>query len=153
MIEVDATQFTSKVRETLNIWQNLMSQALKLSDHFLKVIKDRTPVDTGETRKSWTIKIHRADRDAIIWEIYPDEHEDIVTFLEWGTREHVILPREAGGVLVFEDKGTGETVFARNVYHPGTKPLGIVRITQDEIDLYGKRLSDLMVSKISALWT
>lgn len=152
MIEVDATQFTTKIRETLRIWESVRNQTLKLSDHFLKVIKERTPVDTGETRESWTIKIHRSDGDSIVWEIYPDNHEDIVTFLEWGTREHVIFPRE-GGVLVFEDKGTGETVFARNVYHPGTKPLGIVRITQDELNLYGRRLSDLMVSKITALWT
>lgn len=156
MIEVDAKQFGDKIRNTLRIWDNLMVQIVKLSDHFLDVIKQRTPVDTGETRKSWTIRIHKAadlthGGDTVLWEIYPDDREDIVTFLEWGTREHVIFPKEEGGVLVWEDK-SGETVFAKYVFHPGTKPLGIVRITQDEVDEAGRRLSDLMVSRVSALW-
>lgn len=37
------------------------------------------------------------------------------------TRPHVITPRRAGGVLVFEVPGAG-TVFARRVNHPGSSP-------------------------------
>lgn len=37
-----------------------------------------------------------------------------------GTRPHVIVPRK-GSVLVFVSK-QGQTVFARRVNHPGTKP-------------------------------
>lgn len=37
-----------------------------------------------------------------------------------GQRSHVIRPRNAGGVLVFQSRG--RTVFARSVNHPGAQP-------------------------------
>ncbi len=50
-------------------------------------------------------------------------------FVEEGTRAHVIRPRRAGGVLVFESGG--ETVYARVVHHPGTTAKPWFRPTVD----------------------
>lgn len=47
------------------------------------------------------------------------------TFIENGTRSHVILPRRAT-VLVFTGRGGG-LVFARRVNHPGTTAQHILR--------------------------
>lgn len=48
----------------------------------------------------------------------------LAPIIEHGSRPHVIRPKKAGGMLVFEIKG--ETVFAREVNHPGTKPYRIM---------------------------
>lgn len=47
------------------------------------------------------------------------------TFLERGTPPHVIRPRKPGGMLVFKSS-TGQTVFARQVQHPGTPAFRIM---------------------------
>lgn len=49
---------------------------------------------------------------------------DVAAGIEKGTRPHIIRPRKAGGVLVFQVRG--ETVFAREVHHPGTKAYRIM---------------------------
>lgn len=47
------------------------------------------------------------------------------SYLENGTRPHVIRPKRPGGVLVFVTS-IGNTVFAREVHHPGTRPYRIL---------------------------
>lgn len=47
------------------------------------------------------------------------------SYLNNGTRPHVIRPRKPGGVLVFTNKA-GQIVFAREVHHPGTRPYRIL---------------------------
>jgi hypothetical protein len=39
-----------------------------------------------------------------------------------GARPHVIVPRRAGGLLVFNWPKAGGTVFLRRVHHPGNPP-------------------------------
>lgn len=46
-------------------------------------------------------------------------------WIEAGTRPHIIRPRKVGGVLVFTTRG-GDTVFAREVHHPGTRAYRIL---------------------------
>lgn len=50
---------------------------------------------------------------------------EYATYLENGTRPHIIRPKRPGGVLVFQNKA-GQTVFAREVHHPGTRPYRIL---------------------------
>lgn len=50
---------------------------------------------------------------------------NVAAGLEAGTRPHIIRPRKANGVLVFTAR-SGETVFAREVHHPGTKAYRIM---------------------------
>lgn len=49
----------------------------------------------------------------------------IGTYIENGTRPHLIRPRRPGGVLRFQSRGGG-VVYARVVHHPGTKPYRIL---------------------------
>lgn len=44
----------------------------------------------------------------------------IASYIENGTRPHLIRPRRAGGLLRFQSRGGG-IVYARVVHHPGTK--------------------------------
>lgn len=47
------------------------------------------------------------------------------TYIEAGTRPHIIVPRR-GSVLVFQGRD-GTTVFARQVHHPGTRSYHVLR--------------------------
>lgn len=148
MIKVDTSSLQEKIRRTMRLLDNSQVQAWGLSAYFLNVIKDRTPRKTGETAKSWTIHYYKSG-DSVTWEISPDGKEDIVTYLEFGTKPHVIAP-DRGGVLVFEIEG--KTIFARYVFHPGTKPLGFVRVTQDDLDKSISEIVDRLHSRISSIW-
>ena len=159
-IRVNARNMTEKGRASLQAMNEIRGREIELADHFLQVIRDRTPVKTGETARSWHIH-HEQDPNGIRWTISPDGRELIVTYLEFGTREHVIVPKgtfaaqyfghSASGVLRFETE-TGEVVFTKRVYHPGTKPLGIVKQTQSEIKEEGRKLIRRLHTKLRQIW-
>jgi hypothetical protein len=149
MITVDTTSLREKIRRTMRLLDNAQVQAWGLAAYFLNVIKERTPRKTGDTAKSWTIHYHKSG-DTVTWEITPDGKEDIVTFLEFGTKPHVIEPKDEDGVLVFEIEG--ETIFAKKVFHPGTKPLGFVRLTQEDLDKSVTEIIDRLHSRIGSIW-
>lgn len=149
MITVDTTSLREKIRRTMRLLDNAQVQAWGLAAYFLNVIKERTPRKMGDTAKSWTIHYHKSG-DSITWEIRPDGKEDIVTFLEFGTKPHVIEPKDEDGVLVFEIEG--ETIFAKRVFHPGTKPLGFVRLTQEDLDKSVTEIIDRLHSRIGSIW-
>ena len=147
MIEVDTSNLQEKIRGTMRLFSTAETQAYALATYFLTVIQARTPKKTGKTAGSWTIHYHKIE-DAIVWEISPDGRENEVTYLEFGTRPHVIEVKE--GALKFEVGG--ETVYATRVFHPGTKPLGFVRLTQDDLDQSAKEIGDRLLRNISHLW-
>jgi hypothetical protein len=154
LIEVDTTTLQEKIRRSLRLFSVAETQAYALATYFLTVIKARTPKKTGETRDSWTIHYHKVT-DAIVWEISPDGKEKEVTYLEFGTKPHIIYPahstfKMAHGVLVFEKDG--EKIFAMTVYHPGTKPLGFVRLTQDDLDKSAKEIAEKLLTNIRHIW-
>jgi hypothetical protein len=149
MITVDTTSLREKIRRTMRLLDNAQVQAWGLAAYFLNVIKERTPRKTGDTAKSWTIHYHKSG-DSNTWEIRPDGKEDIITFLEFGTKPHVIEPKDEDGVLVFEIEG--ETIFAKKVFHPGTKPLGFVRLTQEDLDKSVTEIIDRLHSRIGSIW-
>lgn len=147
MIEVDSTEMLEKIRRTYRLFDVAETQAYALATYFLTVLGARTPKKTGKTSASWTIHYHKIE-DAIVWEISPDGKENEVTYLEFGTRPHVIEAKE--GALKFEVGG--ETVYATRVFHPGTKPLGFVRLTQDDLDKSAKEIGDRLLQNIRQLW-
>ncbi len=148
-IELDMTQFADEIRQTLRVMDSYVLHAAKMSEHFLEVIQARTPKDTGGTRASWTVHMHKAS-DVILWEISPDGKEDIVTFLEFGTKPHMI---EGNPILAFYWKKIDQDVFVHYVMHPGTKPLGFVRITQDDIDKTLAELTQKTLDTIRQIWS
>jgi len=49
----------------------------------------------------------------------------LLQILEYGSRPHRIVPKKAGGILVFTSR-TGRTVRTKRVMHPGTRPYGMI---------------------------
>ena len=146
---VDTSQFAEKIEKTLKLYETVQTQAVKLAHYYLDVLRARTPKKTGATRESWTVHFHLVDGNTVIWEISPDGREKEVTFLEFGTAPHVIEAK-AANALAFEVDG--ETVFAMKVFHPGTKPLGFVRLTQDDLDKEARVLADRLLANLRSLW-
>ncbi len=84
------------------------------------------------------------------WTINADGREDIVLYLEYGIPRHLIPKTADGRLLVFEVDG--KTVFThKQVDHPGTKPLGFVRQTQDDLRAEADRITDEMHAKLRPL--
>lgn len=76
------------------------------------------PVDTGELKNSITYSVN-----GDIIEFNMAEHG---LFVEFGTKPHIILPKEKKAL---KWKSGGSTVFATRVQHPGTKPQPFIRNT------------------------
>jgi hypothetical protein len=161
-MQAHGKKLSEKGRQWLEIMAQRRAKELALGDKYLEVIKDRTPVKTGETKKSWTLHIHQNDLKGVRWTISPDGREKIVECLEFGTVPHIIYPKAAraemgiygnrsspSGVLVFEMDG--ETIFVKHVHHPGTKALGIVRLTKLELEQEAASLTASMHAAIQAV--
>jgi hypothetical protein len=147
LIEADTSVLREKIRKTLRLMSSAETQAYALATYFKTVIAARTPRKTGQTAASWTIHYHKTT-DSSVWEISPDAREKEVLFLELGTKPHVIEPR--GEALRFEIGS--EVVYAKRVYHPGTKPLGLVRITQDDLNKSVTEIAERMLASIQHVW-
>lgn len=72
---------------------------------------------TGKTQRATKARVLRARNGRLI---RLSNARKVATFLEYGTKPHVIMPKKPGGRLVFR-KG-GQLIFARKVNHPGTRP-------------------------------
>lgn len=72
------------------------------------------PKDTGAYAKSWKVEIKG---DSLV---ATTTQGDIMTFLEEGTKPHIIRAKYAR-FLRWEDEN-GNVHFAKQVMHPGTKP-------------------------------
>lgn len=82
---------------------------------FERLTKHRTPVKRGTLRRSITTRIEGdGDRGVI------GTNLTYARYVHDGTRPHLIKPRSAK-MLRFKTAG-GATVFARAVWHPGTRP-------------------------------
>lgn len=91
------------------------------ADDMVPRIKPYAPVKTGELRES----IHR-DRSPRGSTATSYTARIVATapqgrYTDEGTKPHVIVPRRAGGLLVFHWPKAGGTVFLRRVNHPGNK--------------------------------
>lgn len=100
------------------------------------VLKDRveenTPIDTGELRASWTQSPVKHRRVSMLGaeDVYESEvstDKDYAPDVEHGTglwgpehRKYLIEPKTPGGLLSWIDASTGQRVFARRVWHPGS---------------------------------
>jgi hypothetical protein len=148
LIKVDASGGLSKTARTMAYFREVRNREVKMADKYLEIIRAKTPEKTGETRKSWTVSL-KSSPDAVEWTISPVGREEIVAYLEYGTKDHVI---EGNPLLSFYWEKLGTDVVFKWVHHPGTKPLAIVRLTQDEIDAEAKRLVDEIHATMRAIW-
>lgn len=106
------------------------TEELELGHWTLMELQERTPKKTGETAASWFMRVPRNTPEVLEWVISPEGRETIVRFLEYGTQPHVIEPVRAKALRFEID---GEVIFAKLVHHPGTRPLGFVRLLRDEV--------------------
>ena len=87
---------------------------------------------TGVVRALWTTTYTRDSQGRINQAIIHNtfKKQDVLTFLEGGTKPHKILPKpgNASGLLVF--KGDFGWVSSRGVDHPGTRPYRMVELSQ-----------------------
>lgn len=93
-----------------------------LAERTAKAIRDEaanlSPVRTGKLMASWNyVKI--SDGRYVV-----GSRMFYAPYLEFGTRPHVIRPKQARALRFEVD---GEVVYARYVHHPGIKPMGFVR--------------------------
>lgn len=151
-VRADVKQFQARVAKTLKLFDKVAHELRWMAHYFLNQIEQLTPKKTGDTARAWRIRFHPGRTgEGLIWEIKNEGREEIVRYLEFGTRPHIIVPKDPGGVLAFEVDG--KMVFAKNVFHPGTKPLGFVRLTQRDIDLNAEKLGDRLLAQVSAIWS
>ncbi|MEM2003164.1 MAG: HK97 gp10 family phage protein [Nitrososphaerota archaeon] len=74
-------------------------------------VANLSPVRTGQLMRSWSYR-KISDSKYIV-----GSKAEYASFVEFGTRPHVIYPRRARALRFEVD---GEVVFARRVHHPGT---------------------------------
>ena len=152
-VSADTRKLRAQISATQRLFGKTQDEVLYLAEYFLDRIRSLTPRDTGQTADAWVMRFTafgKVSGEGLIWEIRNEGREEIVEYLEFGTRPHVIEPRDPGGVLAFEVGG--ETVFAKKVFHPGTKPLGFVRMTQRDIDQSTEGLARKLSVGIAAVW-
>ena len=89
----------------------------------------------------------------LVWDLRGENGEPLHFYLEFGTDPHTITPKgkDNGGSDILAWKGPsggfviGETIFAREVQHPGSKKhVGLVQGIKDERqkDLFQKIISE-----------
>ena len=117
-----------------------------------QTLMDRTPVLTGETRDSWEIDhVNSSGLEGLEWVIRNPKRDEIVGYLEYGTRPHVIVPVRAEALHWVGSDGRDR--FAARVVHPGTRPLGLVRKTAEDLK---EKLEDVAASleaEITGNWS
>ena len=112
----DVSRLAEALRRAANESGTTTQQVLiQSANHILAEMEVRVPVKTGNLRTSLGIKV---TSDKVI--IGPNERQaPYAGHVEFGTKPHVIRPKQRGGVLVFTVGGT--KVFTTKVNHPGTK--------------------------------
>jgi len=111
----------------------------------LRRLRERTPQDTGATRRAWFIRYIKPSN--IGFKI--QNNRKTIAWLEYGTfpfqkpgAYRIILPRRKKVLFFYID---GRPIFAKKVKHPGTKPLGLVKRTADEAD---RRVKEIYVTVV-----
>ena len=106
----------------LNLKQAAGKLIQDLSDYAEKTLREEAPEKTGALKKSIRKTVSGLEAEI-------GSHVPYTIYVEYGTRPHVITPVHAHA-LSFEVGG--ETVFAKLVHHPGTKPNPFVRRTAEK---------------------
>lgn len=91
---------------------------IESANFLLTEMEIRVPVDSGQLRDSLAVTVVGST-------VRVGPNVPYASYVEFGTRPHDIRPKSEGGVLRFQMGG--QTVFAKVVHHPGTKPQPFVR--------------------------
>lgn len=149
IMTVDAKKGLKKVEQSKAALEKYYESLRDRGDKTLRILQDRTSIDTGKTARSWKLKYESVSMDRVSWSVSPEGREKEVGFLEYGTKPHVIEPEDKEA-LRFEVGG--DEVFAKRVYHPGTRPLGFVRRTKDELREWATKEHDKLKTRLKQIW-
>lgn len=151
-VTIDAQEVVNAIKQNELLYMRLYFDLLGLAVWARMRVMDKTPELTGVTRDSWQVEYEgeMSGLEGLAWRVENPDRDEIVGYLEYGTRPHVILPVRKKALhwvgLDMEDH------FANRVNHPGTRPLGIVRSTAEEVH---ERLEDIvnkLESEITGTW-
>lgn len=106
-------------------------------------LKSETPKDTGATASAWSLAVTKVAGVMTVQFQHPNP--DRVKMLNYGTKPHVIYPRNAQA-LKFEIGGV--TVFAKYVFHPGTRAYGFMERTASRLQTELARINQTFKEKV-----
>lgn len=105
----------------------LNEQIRSLAREAVEKVKAATP-GTGKVRAGWEAKHTTGPKGKIYKTVirnnYPNK--DILKWLEYGTRPHIIRPREAPFLTFWWKKENRLFTHGLIVHHPGTKPRNLL---------------------------
>lgn len=95
------------------------------------------PTRQGRTKIKdlWKMQFSRRGtiESYIIANTYPNQ--DVILWMEEGTRPHIIRPKKPGGLLAWIDEDSGQAMFAKLVHHPGTPAFQMVYHAEREMNI------------------
>jgi hypothetical protein len=135
--KVDSRIFETKMKRLgTRLGPYVSATARRMIEKAYKIVQEKTPKPRkGRTdiRSLWRIKHSKraAVEEFIIHNLYPNE--DVLVYIEEGTRPHIILPKRPGGSLHFF-LDSGEEIWASWVLHPGTPDHRMVATAEMELE-------------------
>src|SRR3972149_9133853 len=106
-----------------------------ISDSAISLLKQNTPVDTGDLANSW--RVLERDSNSVTIGV-SDENDDKLRIILEGTAPHIIEPQTKKGLL------TPFGIF-RRIKHPGTSPNNFLEAVQFEMNrLVGEKMGDAL---------
>lgn len=121
MPELDSSDFEASVNRYINkVKQDIFDEVAKAATETRNEAIRKTPVDTGNLRAGWKVRINRG-RDTM--EATVKNEVKYVRAIEYGTKPRTI---RAKNKKVLADRKTGR-VFGKRVRHPGTKAKPMIR--------------------------
>jgi len=144
-------------RKLGSLWKRLTPFANLKARDFARIGLEKVRGYTPETRPGrtdirdlWRLDESRYGKvlEFIIHNIYPNE--DVLAFFEYGTRAHRIEPVKAQ-ILHFIIEETGEEVFTKNVFHPGTRPWRMVEKTRQDLNSLAAQWVEATIREVDRL--
>ena len=135
--EVDLRPLINEGRKAKRALEKAFNDIVDLSYWSFKRLIELTPKSGRSTEgnrvaDSWELKfLHYVMFREIAWSVLSEN--EIIGYLEYGTRDHWIFPRFAS-VLHWVDPETGEDAFSMGHVVSGIKPVGMIRQTEKELD-------------------
>ena len=108
------------VKATVELINSMRPRMTKEGFRFKRIAKEETPKKTGELARSIRFRSFKKGEGRLGFRVYAQE--PLMSFVQLGTKPHVIRPKRPGYPLRFFWPRVGKMVHFMSVNHPGTKP-------------------------------
>ena len=150
--ECDLRQLIADGRKAKRALQYAFGQFVELAYWTFQRLIELTPKskhskEGDRVADSWELKfLHYVLWRELAWDVLSEN--EIIGYLEYGTRDHWIYPRVAK-MLHWIDPDTGEDCFSAGHMVSGIKPVGMIRQTEAEFERRIEKLQGRTAMKIS----